>query len=81
MFSDQYLMYTQFQNREYLLSVINGMTGKTTTGITIEPKVITGNIFDVNSKSVTTLKIIFIGVIPAITLITGLVIWLRRKNR
>lgn len=81
MFSDEYMMYTQFQNREYFLSVINGMTGKTTAGITIEPKVITGNIFDVNAKHVRNLKIIFIGVIPALTLVTGLVIWLRRKNR
>lgn len=81
MFADEYLMYTQFQNREYFLSVINGMTGKTDTGITIEPKVITGNIFDVNAKHVRNLKIIFIGVIPAVTLVTGLVIWLRRKNR
>ncbi|MCB6615214.1 GldG family protein [Ruminococcus sp. 210702-SL.1.03] len=81
MFSDTYLMYEQFQNREYLLSVVNGMTGKTTSGITIEPKVITGNIFDVDAAAVKRLKIIFIGVIPVATLVIGLTIWLRRKNR
>ena len=81
MFSDTYLMYEQFQNREYLLSVVNGMTGKTTSGITKEPKVITGNIFDVDAAAVKRLKIIFIGVIPVATLVIGLTIWLRRKNR
>ncbi len=75
------LMYNQFQNRTYILSVINGMTGKTTNGITVEPKVITGNIFDITAEQIRLLKIIFIGVIPLATLTTGLVIWLRRKNR
>jgi hypothetical protein len=79
--SDTYLMYDQYQNREYILSVVNGLTGKSSTGITIEPKVITGNIFDITSAQITLLKVIFIGVIPAVTLIIGLVIWLRRKNR
>lgn len=75
------LMYNQFQNRTYFLSVINGMTGKTTTGITIEPKVISGNIFDITAEQIRLLKIVFIGVIPLATLTIGLVIWLRRKNR
>lgn len=79
--SDSYLRYNQYQNREYFLSVINGMTGKTSVGITIEPKVITGELFEITAQQVTTLKIVFIGVIPALTLIIGLVIWLRRKNR
>lgn len=81
MVSDQFLMFNQFQNRTYILSLINGMTGKTSTGMTIEPKVISANIFDITAEQIRTLKIIFIGVIPAVTLITGLVIWLRRKNR
>ncbi len=81
MLSDTFLMYNQFQNSEYIMSLINGMTGKTNAGITIEPKVITGNIFDITAAQVKTLKIVFIGVIPAVTLIVGLAVWLRRKNR
>ncbi len=81
MVSDQFLMFNQFQNRTYILSLINGMTGKTSTGMTIEPKVISANIFDITAEQIRNLKIVFIGVIPALTLITGLVIWLRRKNR
>ncbi|MCR5140926.1 MAG: GldG family protein [Ruminococcus sp.] len=75
------LMYNQFQNRTYILSVLNGMTGKTSTGITVEPKVITGNIFDITAEQIKLLKIVFIGLIPLATLAAGLVIWLRRKNR
>ena len=81
MVSSTYLQYNQYQNREYFLSVINGMTGKTDNGITIEPKVITGNIFDITAEQIKLLQIIFIGVIPVCTLALGLIIWIRRKNR
>lgn len=81
MVSDEFLMFNQFQNRSYILSVLNGMTGKRSVGITIEPKVIKGNIFDITAEQIRLLKIVFIGVIPAVTLATGLIIWLRRKNR
>ena len=78
--SDQVLAYDQYQNREYILSVINGLTGKT-KGITVTPKVISGNIFDINEGQKTKLKWTFIVIIPVIVLITGLVIWIRRKNK
>ena len=78
--SDQVLAYNQYQNREYILSVINGLTGKT-KGITITPKVISGNIFDINEGQKTKLKWTFIAIIPMIVLVTGLVIWIRRKNK
>lgn len=78
--ADQVLAYNQYQNREYILSVINGLTGKT-KGITITPKVISGNIFDINEGQKTKLKWTFIAIIPMIVLVTGLVIWIRRKNK
>ena len=81
MLSSEYLRFNQYANREYILSVLNGMTGKTSNGLVIEPKVIKGNIFDITAEQIRLLKIIFIGVIPVLTLGTGLFIWLRRKNR
>ncbi|MCR5121243.1 MAG: GldG family protein [Ruminococcus sp.] len=81
MFSSEYLRINQYQNREYAIGVINSMTGKTSSGITIEPKVITGSIFDITAEQIRLLKIVFIGVIPAITLFIGFFIWFRRKNR
>ena len=75
-----YLQYNQYQNREYMLSLLNGITHKT-DGIVIEPKVIEGNIFDLTDSQKNTLKWTFILVIPVIVLVAGVVIWLRRKNR
>lgn len=77
---DRVMQTNQYQNSLYILSVLNGMTGKT-QGVTITPKVISGNIFDINESQKTRLKWTFILVIPAVVLITGLVIWIRRKNR
>ncbi len=78
--SDQFLSYSQFQNREYILSVLNGITHKT-DGIVIEPKVIEGNVFDITDKQQSILKWTFIVIIPAVVLIIGGIIWMRRKNR
>ena len=81
MMADDYLRIEQYQNRSYTLSLINSMTGKTSSGLTIAPKVIKGNIFDITAEQIRLLKIVFIGVIPAVTLAIGLFIWIRRKNR
>lgn len=74
------LQWDQYQNREYILSLLNGITHKT-DGIIIEPKVIEGNLFDVTDGQKSVLKWTFILVIPAIVLAIGILIWLRRKNR
>lgn len=79
--ADSYLSFTQFQNREYVLSLINGVTHKTSTGITIEPKVITGNVYDLTDSQRSVLQWTFTLIIPVIILVIGGVIWLRRKNR
>ncbi|MGN1133042.1 MAG: ABC transporter, partial [Oscillospiraceae bacterium] len=80
MFNDRYLQYTQYQNREYFLSLLNGITHKT-DGVVIEPKVISGNVYDITAKQKTVLKWVFICVIPVIVLVFGMVVWLKRKNR
>lgn len=79
--ADSYLSFTQFNNREYVLSLINGVTHKTNTGITIEPKVITGNVYDLTDSQRSVLQWTFTLIIPVIVLIIGGIIWLRRKNR
>ena len=79
--ADSYLSFTQFSNREYVLSLINGVTHKTSTGITIEPKVIEGNVFDLTDSQRSGLQWTFTLIIPAVVLVIGGIIWLRRKNR
>jgi hypothetical protein len=85
-FGSEYMLYDsvlaadQYNNREYILSVLNGITHKT-DGVTITPKTITGSSFDITEQQKNILKWTFCLIIPAIVLITGIVIWLRRKNK
>ena len=79
--ADSYLSFSQFSNREYVLSLINGVTHKTSTGVTIEPKVITGNVYDLTDSQKSGLQWTFTLIIPVVVLVIGGVIWLRRKNR
>ena len=79
--ADSWLQASQFQNSEYIISLLNGMTGKTNTGIVIAPKTIIGNTFDLTGKQASILKWTFQLVIPLIVLIIGFVIYKRRKNK
>jgi len=77
-----YLQFNRYQNAEYFVSVLNGMTGKTTIeGLTIQPKSITGNAFDINESQKSRLKWTFCLIVPACVLIVGIIVWVRRKNR
>lgn len=77
---DDFLKYDQYQNREYFMSVLNGITHKT-DGITITPKSVNGNVFDITALQKKILKWTFCVGVPGVVLIIGVVIWLRRKNR
>ena len=80
--SDYYLQHNRYQNSEYFVSVINGMTGKTTVkGLTIQPKSITGNVFDINESQKSKLKWTFCLIVPVCVLVIGIVVWVRRKNK
>ena len=80
MLSDTYLQYSQYQNSEYFISVINGLTGKT-AGITFTPKSITGYVFVISQLQNTVVKWTFCLGVPVVVLIVGIVIWARRKNK
>ena len=78
---DSIMQGTQYVNSQWILSVTNHITGKTTTGITVEPSKIGGTLFDLTAAQISIFKWVFNLVIPAIVLIIGIVVWLRRKNR
>lgn len=78
---DSVLQATQYANSQWILSVTNQITGKTTSGITIEPSKIGGELFELTDAQISIYKWIFILVIPLIVLVIGVVVWVRRKNR
>ena len=77
---DTVLQMSQYLNRQWILSIINGVTGKS-SGITIEPKTVEGGLFDLTNTQIRVLEWVFIVIIPVIVLALGIIIWIRRKNR
>ena len=77
---DTVLQMSQYLNRQWILSIVNGVTGKS-SGITIEPKTVEGGMFDLTNTQIKVLEWVFIVIIPVIVLAVGIIIWLRRKNR
>lgn len=77
---DTVLQMSQYLNRQWILSIVNGVTGKS-SGITIEPKTVEGGMFDLTNTQIKVLEWVFIVIIPVIVLAIGIIIWLRRKNR
>lgn len=70
----------QYNNGDLLLSVINEISGKT-EGITILSKVVSSNTFDITEAQIRSLTVTFAVIIPAIILVFGIIIWVRRRHR
>lgn len=71
---------TYYNNGDYFVSIVNTMVGKN-SGITIVAKDLSAATFDTDVAKATTAFWVFIILIPAAILITGIVIWLRRRHK
>ncbi|MCD7889939.1 MAG: GldG family protein [Oscillospiraceae bacterium] len=83
--SDQMLLSTlmsssQFNNGDFFISLINEITEKT-EGITITSKTISSSGVVVSESVQNGLNVAFAGVIPVITIVIGVVVWMRRRHR
>lgn len=77
---DTVLQMSQYLNRQWILSLVNGVTGKS-ADITIEPKTVEGGLFDLTNTQIRVLEWVFIVIIPVIILAIGIIVWIKRKNR
>ncbi len=71
---------SQFNNGDFFLSLINEITEKT-EGVTILSKSISSSGVVVSETVQRNLNIAFAGVIPVITAVIGIVVWVRRRHR
>ena len=79
-FVDEGLASSTFENNKLIISLLNGLTGKHQE-LVISPKSVTAVSFDVDEKQANILKYTYVFIIPAVILITGFVVYLRRKNK
>jgi len=79
-FADTALASTTFENSDLIITLLSEMTNKK-QGLIITPKAVNAVTFDINEKQANVLKYAFVFIIPIIILVTGFVIYLRRKNK
>lgn len=77
--SDNLLSSGSFSNADYFLSVINSLTGREDV-ISIQAKTLGGQELGINTSQAITIGLFFLILLPAATLVCGLVIWLRRRH-
>lgn len=78
--SDQILSRTSLNNSAYFINAINKITNREDVGITIESKTVDSKELSITSFQATTLGIIFTIAIPLLLFITGLIVFIRRRN-
>lgn len=81
MFSGSLMSYNSYNNSAFLVNTVNTLADRDNVGITIEGKSMDTATLGIDLAAQNTLMILFEFVIPAAALITGLVIWIRRRNR
>ena len=82
MFDETIMSYNSFNNSTFFMNMVNTIADKDDTGITIETKSLDSEelgVTDVTTQSV--MFVIFVVIIPLAILVTGLVTWLRRRNK
>ncbi|MGN0675396.1 MAG: Gldg family protein [Oscillospiraceae bacterium] len=71
---------TYFNNGDYFMSIVNKISGKE-NGIYIVAKDLSGTTYQATDAQVSTLRVVFMFVIPAIVAAIGITVWLRRRHK
>lgn len=82
MFSSDIMAYNSFNNSGYFMNMINTIADKDDAGITIQGKSMENaelGITDATTKNA--MFVVFVILVPIAVLVTGIVMWLRRRNR
>ena len=80
--SSSALSSTSFNNASYFVNMLNKLAKRDDIGITIEGKSLDNTAIGVTDSATLVILSIFIRfVIPAVILVIGLVVWLRRRNK
>lgn len=82
MFDSELMSFNSYNNSAYFMNVVNTISDKDDAGITIESKSLDSTELGVTDVSTTTVVlIVFVFVIPIGILLTGIILWLRRRNK
>jgi len=69
-----------FGNAQYTVSLLNELTGREDSQITVTSKELTPVVLEINATTAIFLGILFVAILPLAVLVAGLVVFLRRRN-
>lgn len=81
MFSEQYTLDASLNNNEYTVNLINKLSGKEDNINISSVSFNAEKLKDVTLEKYNVIKFIFVILIPVVTLVLGIVVWVRRRNR
>ena len=78
--SDTLLSSNSYGNSSYIISLLNTLIDRENVGVTIESKSLDSEELGITTAQIRVLSVIFIIIIPLAVLITGIVIFIKRRN-
>lgn len=80
MFTDYFLSATNYNNAEVAISIFNTISGNAGESIKITPKSFTATTYEIDASQQSGIAVTFVIIIPVIIIVTGIVVWVRRKR-
>ncbi len=79
-FTRDFLNATNYNNAEVAVSIFNTISGNADESIKITPKSFTATTYEIDAGQQGAIAVTFVVIIPVIIIITGIVVWIRRKR-
>ncbi len=79
-FIDYFLSATNYSNAEVAVAIFNTISGNAGESIKITPKSFTATTYEIDASQQSGIAITFVVIIPVIIIVTGIVVWIRRKR-
>ncbi len=80
LFIDYFLTATNYSNAEVAVSIFNTISGNAGESIRITPKSFTATTYEIDASQQGAIAVTFVIIIPVIIIVTGIVVWIRRKR-
>ena len=80
-FDEQVMKMSYFNNGDFSIDMFNTLAGKDSNTLNILDKTENTDSLGVTDSIVSTVRLIFMIIVPIVTFAIGLIVWLRRKNK
>lgn len=80
LFDEYFITATNYNNGDAAIALFNAVSGNTDQSVTITPKSFTATTYEIDKSQQFGIGITFAVIIPAVIIVIGIVIWVRRRH-